>query len=360
MVPTRRQSAHRARVPAILQSLRYTRSACAGLRRAFGVDLHQFTPSVRSFVREVVQELRPACIVNGLRQHSRGETLHVQIFDGDHAVLVHQSARQLVLKVGALVAHVNMRALEQPHGLTSPGAAFLPPRHLALTAPQVGFGVPVVPGILDLRAIREHRKTVQPDIDSDFVCAHWKRRDIALHAEAHEPAARFPLDGRCLDPTFDRPVQFDLDVTRTMQTDAPVIEETASAWMLRERDAVIATGGTVARESRLFFSTFHPAKESLEPLIDTAQDILCALRIHQRQTPVRTHGRQLLVLVVVADRFAANLPCAYALLKSGIVKGAGFPQLAVQKFHLWLRGIQTILEGQAHLLTSVCWEPNVY
>ena len=49
--------------------------------------------------------------MNRLRQHRAGQPLNVQILDGDHAVLIHQLARELVLKIGSLVAHAKVRAL---------------------------------------------------------------------------------------------------------------------------------------------------------------------------------------------------------------------------------------------------------
>ena len=51
--------------------------------------------------------------MNGLRQHSSGEPLHVQILNGDHAVLVDQLARELVLEVAPLITDVDVSALEQ-------------------------------------------------------------------------------------------------------------------------------------------------------------------------------------------------------------------------------------------------------
>ena len=55
--------------------------------------------------------------MNGLRQHSTGESLHVQILDGDHAVVVDQLRRQLVLEVPPLIADVSVRPLQQPDRL---------------------------------------------------------------------------------------------------------------------------------------------------------------------------------------------------------------------------------------------------
>lgn len=159
MIATSRQSASRAIVPAIREGLRHPLPAQARLAGTARVNLHQHSPGAFSLVREHRNEHRPSGIVNGLRQHPTGESLDIQVLDRDQAVLVDQPARQLVLEIRPLVAHVDVGALEQQHRLAPPAATLLTPRHLPLAAPQPGFRVPVVPGILDLRPIGKHGET---------------------------------------------------------------------------------------------------------------------------------------------------------------------------------------------------------
>src|SRR4051812_31114186 len=111
MIATGRQSASTASVPTIRKGLLHARLARAGLRRAARVNLHQPPTSLFRFVGEHRDELGPSRIVNGLRQHSTSEPLHIQVFDSDHAVSVHQLARFLLLKVAALIRYMGVRAL---------------------------------------------------------------------------------------------------------------------------------------------------------------------------------------------------------------------------------------------------------
>src|ERR1035438_9271585 len=144
MISTSRQSAGGAIVPTICESLGYSVPAHARLRRSARVNLNQSSTGACSLVDEHCNEHRPSSIVDGLRQHSTGETLHVQILNGNHAVRVNQFARQFVLKVGPLVAHVDVGALEQPHSLASSVATLLPSSHLPLATAQARLRIPIV------------------------------------------------------------------------------------------------------------------------------------------------------------------------------------------------------------------------
>ena len=246
MISTGRQSAGGAIVPTIRKDLRHPLPAQACLTRTSGVNLDNLPTGARCLVEKKHQELRPSCIVNGLRQHSGGKPFYVQILDCDQPILVDQLARFLVLEVPALVPDMNVRALEQPHCRAAPAAALLPPRNLPLAAPQSRFGAPVVPGILDLRAIGQHREAVQPDIDSGSAVTRRQRRGITLDAEAHEPAARFALDRNRLNLAFDGPVKFNLDVARALDAQFAVVEQPAAVAVRRECNTVITPRRTVA------------------------------------------------------------------------------------------------------------------
>jgi hypothetical protein len=166
MIAASRQSASGAIVPTIRQGLAHTGSARTGLACAPRVNLDQSSTGAFSLVSDHRQEHRPSRVVNGLRQHPGGKSLYVQILDGNQPVFVNQFPRELVLEIRPLIAHMNVGTLEQPHGLASPVAALLPSRHLTLTAAQTGLGIPVVPGILNLRAITQYGETVQPHVNS--------------------------------------------------------------------------------------------------------------------------------------------------------------------------------------------------
>ena len=77
-------------MPAIRKGLRHVRAAHACLACAPRIYFHHSSASILRFVDEHRDEHRPSGIVNGLRQHSTGEPLHIQIFNRDHTVLVDQ------------------------------------------------------------------------------------------------------------------------------------------------------------------------------------------------------------------------------------------------------------------------------
>src|ERR1035441_8557949 len=228
MIATSRQSAGGAIVPTICESLGHSLPAHARLRRAARVNLDHFSTGAFSLVENHFQEYRPSCIVNRLRQHSGAQSLHVQIFDGDHAVLVHQLTGEFVLEVAPLVADVNVRPLKQAYCLPPTVAALLPPRHLALTSAQVRFRVSVVPGVLYLRTIGQHGKAVQPNVDSGSAVAGRQRLRATLYAKAHEPAARFAFDRDRLNHTFQGTVQVDFNVTAPLDAQFASVEQSTA------------------------------------------------------------------------------------------------------------------------------------
>jgi hypothetical protein len=113
MIATTRQSANRAIVPAIREGLPYSRAADPCLRGPSRIDLDQHSPGAFCFVREHLDKSGPSGIANRLRQHPAGEAPHVQILDGDRAVMIHQLAREFVLEVGALIPDVGVGALKR-------------------------------------------------------------------------------------------------------------------------------------------------------------------------------------------------------------------------------------------------------
>src|ERR1035438_2389671 len=218
MIATSRQSASRAIVPPICKGLWHSLPTHSFLRRAARVNPYNSSTGAFSLVDQHCNEHRPSRIVNGLRQHAAGKSLHVQIFDGNQSVPV----------VAPLIPNGNVRPLEQPHGFAATVATLLSPRHLPLSASQPRFRIPVVPGVLNSSTVREYGEAVQPDINSNFGGAHRQRRGKPIHAEDCEPPARFALDRNCLDCAFEGPVQLDLDVPSALDAQLAIVEQSAS------------------------------------------------------------------------------------------------------------------------------------
>jgi hypothetical protein len=286
--------------------------------------------------------------MNRLRQHPSGEPLHVEIFYSNKTKLVDKPPRFFVEKVGALVDNVGVRSLKQEHCFPAAILAFGATGYLALAAPQPGFRTPVVPGILDLRTIGQYRKTVQTDVDTDFSsgCRQWLGG--ALHAETNEPAAGLALDGDRFDGSLQRPMQFDFDMPDSLHAQFSAIEQPTPVAVRRESNAVISAEGTKSREARLV-SPLHAGKESLKGLIDPTEDILAAGEVRESQATIFAHRLQLVRLVVVIDRFAADLPGTNPLFEGGVIETGCFPQLAVEKINLRRRWIQPVFVRQAHV-----------
>jgi len=85
----------------------------AFLTRVLRVYLDYLPGSIFSFVCKHMEEGRPSHIVNRFGEDSRRQTFDVQVFDGNHAEVLHKPIRWLVLKVFALTGNVLVRFLQQ-------------------------------------------------------------------------------------------------------------------------------------------------------------------------------------------------------------------------------------------------------
>lgn len=121
-------------MPTILQSFGDALPARTCLAGSARVNPNNLTTGPFCLVREKIQKLRPSCIVNRLRQHSTGEAIHVQLFDGDQAKPIDNFARFLVMKIRALVGYMHVRPLKKLYGLAAAVTAFISPLNFALTA----------------------------------------------------------------------------------------------------------------------------------------------------------------------------------------------------------------------------------
>ena len=140
-------------------------------------------------------------------------------------------------------------------------------------------------------------------------------------------------------------MQFDLDVPRTLDAQLSVVEQPAAVGIGRKGDAVIAAERTEPREARRI-PALASGKESLKGLVDPPQNILAAREIRQRQAAIGAHRLQLVRLVIVVDRLAANPPRPDPLFKRSVVEAGRVPQLAVEKFHLGCGGYIRYLKAK--------------
>ena len=167
MIATSRQPAVRASVPTIRKGLWHVRSTEACLRSAASIGGSELSPGTCSLVRETEKEQRPCSVVDGLCQHSGGESLNIQIFNRNQSEPIDNLARFFVSEISSLVANVGVGPLEQLHRFAATIALLVgTPRNLALAAPQPGLCLPVVARVLNLRSIRKNREAVQANVDA--------------------------------------------------------------------------------------------------------------------------------------------------------------------------------------------------
>src|SRR5690242_8625821 len=112
MVAVKRKSAARTVEYALRQRHFLPVSARATSLRCVGrIHLHELTPSLFRFVRQVEEELRPSRIQNAFGQavivH---QAVRFQIFDHNHTVLVHNPPTLLMREVMPLVGDSLMYA----------------------------------------------------------------------------------------------------------------------------------------------------------------------------------------------------------------------------------------------------------
>lgn len=107
MIPSHSQPAHRARVLSLRERLRLDVPA-TGTRagRASGIHGDHVHASFFRFAVQDRQELSPADIVDGLREHAAREALHVQVFVRDQVEPLDQRLRGLPVEVQPLIANM--------------------------------------------------------------------------------------------------------------------------------------------------------------------------------------------------------------------------------------------------------------
>ena len=159
-------------------------TATAVLAGVGGWNRHHATASVCGFACEDGAELGPTRIVNRLVETSLGagpitqraalavglggrtttQVGYLQVFAIENSVCSHQMERRLVVTVGPLPAHLLMPLGQQLYGLPAALAAFLAPRHPALSFLEGLLRPAVVPRVLHHIAFSGDEKHLQPHI----------------------------------------------------------------------------------------------------------------------------------------------------------------------------------------------------
>lgn len=337
-------------MPTISQCFSHYRAADTFLTAASCGRLHQDSPSILSFVRNLLEETAPCRIVNGLCQHSTGKTLDVQIFNSDNAIAIHKPATQLVLKVVALIEDLAMRGGYSINSLFAALRAALATGEMPLLDAKRPLCRLEPARIGKLCSVGKSCIRRQSYINTNGIRAWQKHPWLTLNREANVPALQVTLNRNRLDLAFYRTMQLHLDLARALNAKLSGVQKLATVLVGRECDAVVTAERLIARKSGLC-SLRHTGKERLERLIHSLENVLATGKVSQRQATVSPHRLELVRLVVIIDRFTASLPCVTALLNRTIIKVARFPQLLRQELGLRFRRIQAVLEGEAHLFS---------
>src|ERR1700674_194969 len=241
-------------MPALSQGLWDVLAAArTALRRAGWVHLDQRPPSFFRFGGQDRDELAPASVVNGLRQHRTGQSLQIRVFDGDHPVLLHEHVRRLVVEVASLTGDVDVHPRDFLTPFEPTARPFLSPRQFALCEPQSPLSQAEVPLICDLPTVTEDGERGQSNVDANSHVARWQRLGLGhLDAEAHEPTACLSLGGHGFDLSIgrQRTVPLQLEVAHALQVQATVGAHSAPVSPTRPGERVVAKARTKARVAR--------------------------------------------------------------------------------------------------------------
>ncbi len=179
------------------------------------INQYDHTTSILSFVRGVLYQLVPGRIRNTFRQAMvLKHGLDVQFFKSQQTKAVHQVATAFVSKIPATVGDT---LVDMSDRFTSPGSfggSLSSRREVALCLCQCFFVLAKEAGIGDPISVREGRKGLQANIDTDGQIVARQRFRFDFTCQAGIPIAnRISLNGECLEATFNRAMQNNFDYT---------------------------------------------------------------------------------------------------------------------------------------------------
>lgn len=349
MIAIRRQSTVQTKMPTIFERLANLCATRACLARTSRIHSNKHTSSTFSLVRDHVQELSPASIVDGLCEHSAGESFGIQIFDGYQAVFVDDLSRQLVVKVCTLLADMLVRPLKQYDSLAAPIRAFLATRYAPLSNPQCPMSVAVVARVFDSHAIAQNRKGSQPNVNTNGFIAERKRPGCDFAGEDGKPSSGFALNRQSLRCAIDRLMQLYSDSANFRQLQMSGV---GGESVLCIGQGSIARKRLKARISR-FFPAIHSEKKTFVSLVRPAQHVLQNLRVDTlRVFSLNLNFPQLGALRIVANAFTFELPSVTPFLKRGVVKLTANRKLSIECFRLPFARIDSVFETAYYLFSQ--------
>src|SRR5215210_2188886 len=297
------------------------------LRGVGGVDLHEPPTSIFCFVGDLVCQVRPSRVSDGLGEAVVFDhPVHAQVLDRDEPVTVHELARLLVREVLALVLNA---LVDRSHCLAAFRSLFGALRGFGESA--LGAGQVFLFLAKELRSRDALTVGRGDDILESNVHAHGfaRLRDffgLNLTREAHEPLARGAFANRGglhRSSAIERTMDHGLNMAYLREEDPALLDLKAT---LRIRERVVSVSPTKARIARSI-ARLHAAEERLESKIKPESHVLQNLRVDFPEDRVRLFEFRKPPLLVVPRRaltrfFESSSP----FRKELVVQSATFSQ----------------------------------
>src|SRR3989440_1496907 len=158
----------------------------AGLARGIpAIHLDQDSAVPLAFVSELPAHLAERDVVDRTGVSPARQRLDVQVFDTNHIELTHQTGRELMQGVLALLFHLGMNPRHPQPLLLAPPAAFLPPCQTPLLLTQVSEVCVITFGIRDLLPGRERGQVSESQVYTHRALYDRQPRRLDLHGETH-------------------------------------------------------------------------------------------------------------------------------------------------------------------------------
>lgn len=253
----------------------------AVLTRVCWIHQNHLSTSFLRFVDGVRSELSPGRVSNALRQFSVANHLRgVQVLEDYGAVPIHDTTAKFVREVGSAVANTFVYPRHSFPSETSLGCSFLGSCEPTLYLSERFLIGPEETTIADFLTFVSGQEALETHVDANrFLGPSQPFEFFDLYREADEPlTGRGPLNGGCLDCTFDRSVKLNPDGTDLPDAEY-VVFKNCTTGVLRETERVVPI---LALESWVpsFLTCFDAAEKTLKSQINSVLNILENLGVH--------------------------------------------------------------------------------
>ena len=340
-------SAHRQRFLNVTTTIR------ADLACAIGIHLDQPYTGSLCLILKHLDKLPPTSITDAFGNVTLGQSFDVQILDRDQSVFVNQSSRQLVMKVMPFASNVSMKGSYLSTQLfvlaTAPSASSSSP----LQGCHLFFGLSEPSGVVYQLSCRQGRKVFESHINAHcrFV-SDSKARVEHFDLENSIPISDLvPFENNHLDfgVVRNRPMLKDAHEAHVLDVEPSVFEP--SAVPVDVADGPEPAFAFEARVAGFFLARFDAPKEGLKGLIQTAKGLLKGGIVAPGYICVKGTDRfELVGLVGVTNAHSTSLPGFTSFFQGIVVDLAVNLQDTIQGLMLLAIWIETVLEGQFHLL----------